>query len=245
MQDREVNVINLRFPKSFVPLHIMSELSDLTIQVTPRSETGRQACNKLRASGRIPAVFYGKEINKPCSIEDKAIRILLRKSSGTSSLFRLLGEKGEDELVLIKDMQMDTIKDSILHIDFIQVNRGEDLQTKIPLNLIGEAEGVKTQGGILEALANEVEIRCRPSNLPSHIELDISSLALGENLQIKDLPVIEGITYVAEPDGMLVSCVGSAGGRSSAGDDEDEAGDESSTEDGAEDGSDSAETEKD
>jgi large subunit ribosomal protein L25 len=221
----------------------MSELSDLTIQVSPREETGRQACNKLRASGRIPAVFYGKEINKSYSIEDRAMRILLRKSSGTSSLFRLLGDKGEDELVLIKDMQMDSIKDSIIHIDFVQVNRGEDLQTKVPLTLIGEAEGVKTEGGILEALTNEVEIRCRPSNLPSQIELDISNLALGENLQIKDLPQLEGISYVADLDGMLVSCVGSAGGRSSAGDDENEAVEES-MEDGADDESNSAETEK-
>ena len=113
----------------------------------------------------------------------------------------------------------------------------------MPLTLIGEAEGVKTEGGILEALTNEVEIRCRPSNLPSQIELDISNLALGENLQIRDLPQLEGISYVADLDGMLVSCVGSAGGRSSAGDDEDEAVEES-TEDGADDESDSAETEK-
>jgi len=200
----------------------MSELSDLTIEVSPREQTGRQACNKLRASGRIPVVFYGKELNKSFSVEDRAMRILLRKASGTSSLLRLLGEKGEDELVLIKEMQMNSIKDTITHIDFVQVNRGEDLQTKVPLILIGEAEGVKTQGGILEALANEVEIRCRPSSLPSQIELDISNLLLGENLQVKDLPVIEGVAYVAELDGMLASCVGSAGGRSSAGDEEGE-----------------------
>jgi large subunit ribosomal protein L25 len=198
----------------------MSELSDLTIEVTPRQQTGRQACNKLRASGRIPAVLYGKELNKPLSLEDRSMRILLRKASGTSSLLRLLGGKGEDELVLIKDMQIDPIKNSILHIDFIQVNRGENLQTKIPLTLIGEAEGVKTEGGILEVLVNEVEIRCRPSNLPSQIELDISNLALGENLQIKDLPTLDGVEYVSELDGMLVSCVGSAGGRSTAEDEE-------------------------
>ncbi|MEJ6524916.1 MAG: 50S ribosomal protein L25 [Opitutales bacterium] len=213
----------------------MSELSDLTIEVSPREQTGRQACNKLRASGRIPVVLYGKDINKSFSIEDRAMRILLRKASGSSSLLRLLGEKGEDELVLIKEMQMNSIKDTITHIDFVQINRGEDLQTKVPLTLLGEAQGVKTQGGILEALANEVEIRCRPSNLPAQIELDISNLGLGENLQVKDLPVIEGVTYVAELDGMLVSCVGSAGGRSSAGDEDGEseegaAGEESNTE---------------
>jgi large subunit ribosomal protein L25 len=213
----------------------MSELSDLTIEVSPREQTGRQACNKLRASGRIPVVLYGKDINKSFSIEDRAMRILLRKASGSSSLLRLLGEKGEDELVLIKEMQMNSIKDTITHIDFVQINRGEDLQTKVPLTLLGEAQGVKTQGGILEALANEVEVRCRPSNLPAQIELDISNLGLGENLQVKDLPVIEGVTYVAELDGMLVSCVGSAGGRSSAGDEDGEseegaAGEESNTE---------------
>ena len=198
----------------------MSELSDLTIKVTPRDQTGRQACNKLRAMGRIPAVLYGKEINKSVSLEDKSMRMLLRKAAGTSSLLRLLGDKGEDELVLIKDMQMDPIKNSILHIDFVQVNRVEDLQTRVPLTLSGEAEGVKTEGGILEVLVNEVEIRCRPSNLPSQIELDISNLALGENFQIKDLPKLDGVEYVGDLDGMLVSCVGSAGGRSSAEDEE-------------------------
>jgi large subunit ribosomal protein L25 len=170
--------------------------------------------------GRIPAVLYGKEINKSVSLEDKSMRMLLRKAAGTSSLLRLLGDKGEDELVLIKDMQMDPIKNSILHIDFVQVNRGEDLQTRVPLTLSGEAEGVKTEGGILEVLVNEVEIRCRPSNLPSQIELDISNLALGENFQIKDLPKLDGVEYVGDLDGMLVSCVGSAGGRSSAEDEE-------------------------
>ena len=216
----------------------MSELSDLTIKVAPRDQTGRQACNKLRASGRIPAILYGKEINKSVSLEDRSMRILLRKASGTSSLLRLLGEEGEDELVLIKDMHMDPIKNSILHIDFVQVNRGEDLQTKIPLTLNGEAEGVKTEGGILEVLVNEVEIRCRPSNLPSQIELDISNLALGENLQIKDLPKLDGVQYVGDFDGMLVSCVGSAGGRSSAEDGEESTESESSDDDSGDSGSD-------
>lgn len=202
----------------------MSELSDLTIETTPREHTGRQASKQLRASGRIPAVMYGKEINKSFSLDDSAMRMLLRKASGTTSLMRLLGEKGEDELVLIKDMQMDPIKEKILHIDFVQVNRGQDLQTNVQLKFVGEADGVKSEGGILEILANEVEVRCRPSNLPSEIELDISSLGLGQNLQVKDLPSIDGIVYVSDSDTMLVSCVGSAGGRSAADDSEDEAG---------------------
>ena len=225
----------------------MSELSDLTIKVAPREQTGRQACRKLRFAGRIPAVLYGKDLNKSFSIDDREMRILLRQASGTTSLLRLLGEKGEDELVLIKELQTDPIKNSILHIDFVQVNRGEDLQTKVPLVLNGEAEGVKTEGGILEVLANEVEVRCRPSNLPSQIDLDISELLLGENLQIKDLAEIEDVAFVADEDTVLVSCVGSAGGRSDAEDEEDEEGaeegegTEGETEDGDAEGEESAE----
>jgi len=223
----------------------MSELSDLTINVAPREQTGRQACRKLRFAGRIPAVLYGKDCNQSFSLDDREMRILLRKASGTTSLLRLLGEKGEDELVLIKELQSDPIKNSILHIDFVQVHRGEDLQTKVPLVLIGEAEGVKTQGGVLEVLANEVEVRCRPSNLPSGLELDISELLLGGNLQVKDLPKIEGVAFVLDDDVALVSCVGSAGGRSDAGDEEDEEGTEEGaegeTEDGDAEGEESAE----
>ena len=70
----------------FTPLFIMSELSDLTIQVTPREQTGRQACKKLRSAGRIPAVLYGKEFNQSYSLDDREMRTLLRKASGTTSL---------------------------------------------------------------------------------------------------------------------------------------------------------------
>ena len=207
----------------------MSELSDLTLKIFDREQTGRNANNKIRSAGRIPVILYGKEINNTFSVEDSELRTLLRKSGGTTSLFRLLGESGEDELVLIKELQRDQIKDRILHIDFIQVTRGEDLQTKVPLVLKGEAEGVKTSNGILEVLANDIEIRCRPSKLPSSIELDISKLLLGENLQVKDLPALDGVAYVATEDTILVSCVGSASGRSDAEEtlgDEDEETDE-------------------
>ncbi len=201
----------------------MSELSELTLNVSPRDGIGTSSSKALRKSGRIPAILYGKELNKIISIDDKETRMLLRKSSGTSSLLRLVGSDGSDELVLIKDLQMDKIKDKILHIDFIQVTRGEDLQTKVPLVLHGDAEGVKNHGGILEVVSNEIEIRCRPSKLPGQIDLDIHSLQLGANLQIKDLPEIEGVSYLDSPDSILVSCVGSASGRSEADESEEEA----------------------
>ena len=212
----------------------MSELSDLTLKFSQRNETGTSSSRQIRSSGRIPAVLYGKELNRSLSVDDKETRILLRKGAGSSSLMRLIGEDGEDELVLIKELQQDQIRDKILHIDFIQIKRGADLQTSVPLTLLGEADGVKVEGGILEILANDIEIRCRPSNLPSLIELDITKLALGENLQIKDLPELDGVEFVSSDETILVSCVGSASGRSESEDEEVDG--ESSTEEGTQEG---------
>ena len=218
----------------------MSELNDLTLKVSAREEVGRQACKKLRAAGVIPVVYYGKDINKPYSVEERDFRKLMRNSAGSAALFRLQSADGEDELALIKELQRHPLTDSILHIDFIQVTRGQELQTKIPVVIVGEAVGVKTSGGILEASMNEVEIRCRPSALPSSVELDVSDLDLGDNLQVSDLPQIEGVSYPGDPTQVLVACVGSASGRAAA-EDEDELSDEDGLEESEETAEESAE----
>ena len=218
----------------------MSELNDLTLKVSSRKEVGRQACKKLRAAGVIPVVYYGKDINKAYSVEERDFRKLMRNSAGSAALFRLQSADGEDELALIKELQRHPLTDSILHIDFIQVTRGQELQTKIPVVIVGEAVGVKTSGGILEASMNEVEIRCRPSALPSSVELDVSDLDLGDNLQVSDLPQIEGVSYPGDPTQVLVACVGSASGRAAA-EDEDELSDEEGLEESEETAEESAE----
>jgi large subunit ribosomal protein L25 len=198
----------------------MSQLNDLTLKVALREESGRYACKKLRSSGRIPIIYYGKDLNKSYSLEEREFRQLMRNSAGAASLFRLQSGDGEDELALIKEMQRHPLTDAILHIDFIHVTRGQELQTKVPLEMVGEAVGVKMTGGILEVSTNEVEVRCRPSALPSSIEVDITDLVLGDNLQVKDLPEIDGVSFPGDPLQVLVACVASASGRASA-DDED------------------------
>ena len=114
----------------------MSELSDLTIEVSNRDQTGRQANKKLRASGRIPVVLYGKDTNKSLSLEDRSLRTLIRKASGTTSLMRLLGDKGEDELVLIKDIQMDPIKIPFYTLTLSKLTEARSCRPKFRLKLL-------------------------------------------------------------------------------------------------------------
>ena len=200
----------------------MSNITETILKVDSRVKHGTSLSKKLRSQGRIPAVFYGKDILKHYSVDDSKFRALMRSSGGTLSLIELQDDSGDKELALLKDIQIDSVKDNILHLDFVQVTRGQTLETKIPLELVGESIGVKSMGGILEFHQSEILVRCRPSQLPKGLELDISGLDLGDSLQIRNLPVIEGVEYVADPESNIVTCVSSASGRAGADDETDE-----------------------
>jgi len=200
----------------------MSSITETILKVDDREKHGTSLSKKLRSQGRIPAVFYGKDTLKHYSVDDSMFRALMRSSGGALSLLELEENSGEKELALLKDMQVDSVKDNILHLDFVQVNRGQTLETKIPLELIGESIGVKSMGGILEFHQSEILVSCRPSQLPKGLELDVSKLDLGDSLQVKDLPIIDGVEYVADLESNIVTCVSSASGRAGAEDDAEE-----------------------
>ena len=204
---------------SFFPPHHKFKMSDITetvLKVSSREDLGRSASRNLRKQGSIPAVFYGKDKVKHYTVNDSNFRSLLRNTGGSISLLELDNDSGYKDLALLKDLQIDSVKDKILHIDFQEVTRGQDLVAKVPLVVEGEAEGVKNMGGILEILLNEIEVKCRPSKLPSQILVNVTTLNIGQNLQIKNLTPIEGVEFTGDPLTNLVSCVGSASGRAGA-----------------------------
>jgi len=207
----------------------MSDITDSTLIVKSRDQHGSSISKRLRSEGKIPAVFYGKDTLKHFTVEDSQFRTLMRTSGGSLSLIELDDGSGDKELALLKDMQVDSVKDSIIHLDFVQVTRGQSLDAKVPLELVGESPGVKNMGGILEFHQSEILVRCRPSQLPKGLVLDISDLELGGSLQLKDIPELEGVEFVGDPESNIVTCVGSASGRAGAEDlEEDEETEESS-----------------
>jgi large subunit ribosomal protein L25 len=222
----------------------MSDITDSTLIVKSRDQHGSSISKRLRSEGKIPAVFYGKDTLKHFTVEDSQFRTLMRTSGGSLSLIELDDGSGDKDLALLKDMQVDSVKDSIIHLDFVQVTRGQSLEAKVPLELVGESPGVKNMGGILEFHQDEILVRCRPSQLPKGLVLDINGLELGGSLQLKDIPELEGVEFVGDPESNIVTCVGSASGRAGAEDsEEDEETEESSessesseTSDEAEDG---------
>lgn len=209
------------------------------IEIHKREKSGRGHCRRLRKSGRIPIVFYGKSRNESYSLSAPDFRVIDQASG--ASLVELEPDEGEASLALIKEVQRDPCTDAVLHIDFVEVTRGQELQTKVPIIIVGEAHGVKLEGGIIDALVREVEIRCRPSLLPSGIEIDVTDLSLGDSLHVSSLPELEGVTYIESPELTLVSCVGTASGRAEAEETDEEGVVEGDEESAEEEGDDSEE----
>ena len=183
-------------------------MNQLKLNAVSREETGRGAVRRLRAAGKIPASIYGQGTARSITVNAVDFRNLNRKMGDEAALIELTDEKGESMLTLIQEVQHHAIKSSIEHVDFQEVKRGESFVTTVPTHLANEAscEGVKNGGGVIDHKAHEVEIRCRPSKLPDHIEIDVANLRVGDAIHISDLPAIEGVEYLGKPIQVVVSC---------------------------------------
>ncbi|MCD5381951.1 MAG: 50S ribosomal protein L25 [Candidatus Pacebacteria bacterium] len=176
-----------------------------TLAVTKRETTGK-ANAALRAEGNVPAVLYGaKEESTKIAIDALTFEKLLR-TAGEASIITLKG-LDEDKEVLIQDVAFDPVKGGVSHVDFYAIERGKELTTNVPLEFVGEAPAVK-QGGSLVKVLHDVEVTCRPSNLPAHITVDVSVLEdYGAAIHVKDLPIGEGVTVNNSPDDTVASVV--------------------------------------
>ena len=111
-------------------------------------------------------------------------------------------------MALIQEVQRHPIKDYFIHVDFHEVTRGEEISAQASLHFIGEAIGVKDDGGTLETQLHEVEVRSRPRNIPDFIEVNVTDLEVGDSLHVSDLPAIEGVTFVTHEDTLIASVAG-------------------------------------
>lgn len=170
----------------------------ITLPVTERD--GTKKAEALRANGSVPAVVYGPK-QEPISVEleGKTFDKIL-KEAGESTIIELKGLKEPVE-VLIKKVEFSPIKKEVLHVDFYAVERGKEMTTSVAFEFIGEALVEKSGEGSVTKVLHEVEVTCMPSNLPSHIEVDLTALASVEDkIHISDLKVPKGVTIQAEPE---------------------------------------------
>ncbi len=174
------------------------EQCELTVKM--RSATGKGVARKLRAEGLIPAVFYGhKSDPMALSINSTELKKIVNSESGRNTLITLKIEGKKDRVAMLKELQLSPLKRVYLHADLLEVLMDEKVTSRIPVHFVGKAIGAK-EGGIEQHLRRELDIRCLPANIPDFIEVDVTNLAIGDSIHVKDVTVPEGVE-VLDPAG--------------------------------------------
>lgn len=173
-----------------------------TLHVKTRRERGTRAARRLRAGGVIPAVLYGHGEEVRClAVPGEEISAMIRHGS------RVVELQGDvRETAMIRDVQWDTFQSEVLHIDFARVSRHEVVEVTLPIELRGEAPGVR-QGGVVEQLVHGVDIQCPAVAIPESIEVTVNELELGGSLSLADLVLPEGATLMGDASATVVQCV--------------------------------------
>jgi large subunit ribosomal protein L25 len=185
---------------------------EATLEAVKREGRGKNEANRLRASGRIPAVVYGtrKEGNAPegvaVAVDPKSVLRILHSDTGANTLITLKLDGGESR-VMVKEYQLDPVTHSLLHADFYQLALDRAIVVPVPILLKGEPKGVKLQGGIVDFVSREIEVECLPTEIPEHIDVDITDLALNESIRVRDLAVGPNWKPITEPETMIVHVV--------------------------------------
>jgi len=173
-------------------------MSKVVLQAKNRQKAGSSESRRLRRSGRIPAVLYGRQ-GKAVSIDLEAIEFIKGTKGISESTIVKIEVEGKSYDAFVKDTQRNIIDGNILHIDFYEVESGIALRAKVSLILHGNPIGVR-EGGMLENPIHEIEVECLPKDLPERIELDISGLKTNQSLHVRDIPLAAGVKLISNPD---------------------------------------------
>jgi large subunit ribosomal protein L25 len=161
-----------------------------------RTETGKGPARKLRSMGRLPAIFYGPEINPiMLSIDYMQIKKILKGKSAENIIFDLRidsDEKSQSKKAMIKELQRDPVTRDYLHVDFYEIAMGKEVEVDIPVHLINTPIGV-SEGGILELARRGLKVSCMPGDMVDKIDIDVSGLDIGQSLHIKDIAFPPGL----------------------------------------------------
>lgn len=170
------------------------------LEAHPRPSGNKNEARRVRRDGKIPGVVYGAgKDSLAVTVDPRQVLRILHSETGHNTIFDLTLD-GDHTKAMIVDWQFEPIKGKLLHIDLKRIAMDRTLKVNVPIVLKGEAEGVKTQGGILEQMFREVELECLPGNIPSGIELDVTSLTFGKVLRVSDLPASDKWKFLSDPN---------------------------------------------
>ena len=179
------------------------------VVATPRKgKFNKNAARRVRAAGKIPAVLYGPG-HEPVALEvdPKLILKILYSESGHNTIFDVEVAGQPAAKAMIVDWQREPLKDQLIHIDLKRIALDKALRVRVRVKLLGIPIGVKTEGGILDQVLREVEVECLPADIPGHIDVDVSELAMHQGIRVNGLPHSDKIKYMTPEDATVAHVV--------------------------------------
>jgi large subunit ribosomal protein L25 len=171
--------------------------SAFLVGADPRHDQGKGASRRLRRAGKVPAILYGGQGGAQNLVLDhQQLLTLIDNERFYSSVIQLKMQSSESLQAIVRDVQMHPARNAVIHVDLQRVSENETLKIRLPIHFKGAAvsPGVKTQGGIVHHLIQDVEIHCLPADLPEFLELDLSAMNLNDTLYLADVPLPAGVT---------------------------------------------------
>ena len=178
------------------------------LQVTERERRGSAEARRLRRNGMIPGVLYGRG-KKPHAIcvPERELRRVLTGSAGLHAILDVVLEgQTTTHPSILKDYQQDPLRGKLVHVDLHEVRLDQPIQASVVVELVGEPAGVR-EGGVLSQVTREITVEALPMEIPEHLELDVSAMAIGDTLRVADLPEREGVRYADDPDETVLATV--------------------------------------
>lgn len=164
-----------------------------------RTETGKNANNRLRVDGFIPAVMYSHGSSECIKVNKKEFGAVFGKHISESVIIDLDLAGASKSHVFVKDYQLDPVSDEIIHLDFYKITEGEKIKTMVPLEFVGTPKGVRL-GGLFEMIDRDIHVECLPMELPEKITIDVSGLDINQGIYIKDIKGPESMKILLDPE---------------------------------------------
>ncbi len=176
-------------------------MATVNLSASARTDTGKGVARSLRRSGQVPAIIYGHARQaQSLAIDAKDLDRLLGSIAAESTVIELAVDGGRATKTLIREIQRHPFKRQILHVDFQELVAGEKVTVSIPLVLVGIPDAVRLEGGVMDQVMRELEIEVDPSNIPNHIDVDVSHLEMGHSLHVSDVKLPEGVMVLDDPE---------------------------------------------
>jgi large subunit ribosomal protein L25 len=179
----------------------------LKLEVREREEIGSRRAKRLRSEGFVPGVLYGNGDSRAILVSERELRSVMTGPSGLHAILDVVfeGQKTVHPSILA-EYQQDPIRGTISHIDLREVRLDQAIHATVAIQLVGEPAGVKT-GGMLSLVARELHVEALPADVPEHVDVDVTHMEVGDVLRLADLPPIENVTVLDDPQETVIATV--------------------------------------